>query len=42
MKLVTTTGDLTPYYADRSIAAPLEGMKAAGFTHLDLSFYAVI
>ena len=42
MKLVTTTGDLAPYYADRSVAAPVAGMKATGFTHLDLSMYEVI
>ncbi len=42
MKLVTTTGDLTHYYEDRSIAAPLAGMRETGFTHLDMSFYAVI
>ncbi len=42
MKLVTTTCDLAAYFEDRSIAAPLEAMRATGFRHLDMSFYAVI
>ncbi len=42
MKLVTTTCDLTAYFEDRSIAAPLEAMSKTGFKHLDMSFYSVI
>ena len=42
MKLVSTTGDLAPYYENRSIAAPVAGMRATGFRHLDLSMYTVI
>ena len=42
MKLVTTTGDLKPFYASRSVAAPLDGMRATGFTHIDLSFYTIV
>ena len=42
MKLVTTTADLAPYYTNRSVAAPVAGMKATGFRHLDLSMYNVI
>ena len=42
MKLVSTTGDLAPYYTDRSVAAPVRGMAATGFRHLDLSMYNVI
>jgi len=42
MKLVTTTGDLTHYFEDRSVAAPLEAMKETGFKHIDMSFYSVI
>ncbi len=42
MKLATTTGDLAAYYADRSVAAPVRGMAATGFRHLDLSIYRVI
>ena len=42
MKLVTTTCDLTAYFEDRSIAAPLESMNKTGFKHLDMSFYSVI
>ena len=42
MRLVSTTGDLASYYDDKSIAAPVAGMKETGFTHLDLSFYRVI
>ena len=42
MRLATTTGDLAPYYYDKSVAAPVRGMKATGFTHLDLSLYEVI
>ncbi len=42
MKLVTTTADLTRYFDDRSVAAPLAAMAGTGFRHIDLSFYAVI
>ncbi len=42
MRLATTTGDLAPYYEDRSVAAPVAGMKATGFRHLDLSMYDII
>ena len=42
MKLVSTTGDLAPYYEDRSVAAPVAGMRETGFRHLDLSMYDVI
>lgn len=42
MKLVTTTADLAGYYEDRSVAAPVAGMKATGFSHIDLSVYQVI
>ena len=42
MKLVTTTGDLSPYFENRSVAAPLEAMRETGFRHIDLSFYSVI
>ncbi len=42
MKLVTTTADLAPYFTSRSVAAPVAGMKATGFRHLDLSMYNVI
>lgn len=42
MKLVTTTGDLAAYYPDKSVAAPLAGMKETGFRHLDLSMYNII
>ena len=42
MKLVTTTSDLVPFFANRSIAAPLAAMRETGFTHLDMSFYSVV
>ena len=42
MKLVSTTGDLAPYYKERSVAAPVSGMKETGFRHLDLSMYNII
>jgi sugar phosphate isomerase/epimerase len=42
MRLATTTGDLGPYYEDRSVAAPVRGMKATGLRHLDLSMYRII
>ena len=42
MRLASTTADLTGYYEDRSVAAPLEGMARTGFRHIDLSFYHVI
>ena len=42
MRLVSTTGDLARYYPGRSVAAPVEGMKATGFRHLDYSFYRVM
>ena len=42
MRLATTTGDLAPYFSDRSAAAPIRAMKATGFTHLDLSLYHII
>lgn len=42
MKLSTTTCDLAAYYQDKSIAAPLKGMKATGFTHIDLSMSKIL
>ena len=42
MKLVTSTGDIRHWYADRSVAATLEGMVPTGFRHYDMSFYGVI
>ena len=42
MRLVTTTGDLTPYFEDRSIASPLEAIRKTGFKYIDMSFYGVI
>ena len=42
MKLVTTTGDVKYFFPSRSVAAPLEGMPATGFKHLDLSFYTIV
>ena len=42
MRLVTTTADLAPYYSDRSVAAPVRGMKKTGFSHLDMSFYNIV
>lgn len=42
MKLVTTTGDLSPFFESKSIAAPLRAMKDTGFSNIDMSFYNVI
>ena len=42
MRLVSTTGDLAPYYADKSVAAPVADMQKTGFRHLDLSMYHII
>ncbi|MBP5780711.1 MAG: sugar phosphate isomerase/epimerase [Clostridia bacterium] len=42
MRLVTTTADLAPYYTDRSVAAPLAGMRATGFRHIDLSMFNIV
>lgn len=42
MKLVTTTADLAKYYTEKSIAAPLEGIPATGFKHVDLSMYGIV
>ena len=42
MRLATTTGDLAPYFAEKSVAAPIRAMKATGFKHLDLSMYEII
>ena len=42
MKLVTSTGDIRHYIADRSIASTLEAMIPTGFIHYDMSFYGVI
>ena len=42
MKLVTTTNDLSDYFEDKSVAAPLAAMKETGFSHIDLSMYYVI
>ncbi len=42
MRLVSTTGDLAPYYGNRSVATPVVGMRRTGFRHLDLSMYDII
>ena len=42
MKLVMTTGNLSSYSDDRSIAAPLVPMSKTPFKHIDMSFYNVI
>ena len=42
MKLVTTTNDLSDYFEDKSVAAPVAAMKETGFSHIDLSMYYVI
>ncbi len=41
MKLVTTTNDLSSFFSDKSISAPIAAMKETGFRHLDLSMYNI-
>lgn len=42
MRLVTTTGDFSHYYRDRSVAAPLDALIGGPFRHIDLSMYNVV
>ncbi len=39
--MIATAHDLTDYYSEKSVAAPLRGMAETGFRHIELSMYCI-